>query len=146
MDVTAADVAAVPACNVRVPRAEFGAVWAHAERMCDEQGRRGVTDWYAAGVAVTCEWLATAVVRTRAGRRYPARSPVTRRTARAYEELIEAEFLAAERASDVEGQPGWSEAVRATLHWAWRCSGPAPLPAHGHSARSSTGSSRPASA
>lgn len=123
------DLARIPVGNLRVSRAEFGAVWAFAERLCDEQ--EGLTDWYAAGVAVTCEWLATAVVRASTGRTYPARSPVTRRTARAYEELIEAEFVAAEKTTvddpRLADQPGWTEAICATLRWAWRCSGPPPL-------------------
>jgi hypothetical protein len=153
MEVTDADVARIPATNIRISRTEFGAVWAQAERICHEQGQRGITDWYAAGVAVSCEWLATAVVRSSTGRRYPARSPVTRRTERAYEELIEAEYLAAEklaarspRPAWLEDRPGWTEAIRATLRWAWRHSGPPPLPAdHGWPIGSSVGASRPVS-
>lgn len=132
--MTEADIARVPVGNLRVPRAEFVAVWAAAEQLCHDQGRRGVTDWHAAGVAVTCEWLATAVVRARSDRSYPSRSPVTRRTTRAYEELIEAEYLAAEKLALrhpqpewLAAQPGWSEAVCATLRWAWRHAGPPPL-------------------
>jgi hypothetical protein len=130
-----------------VPRTEFAAVWVAAERRCHEQGAVGVTDWHAAGVAVNCEWLAAAVVGSRSGLTYPARSPVTRRTARAHEELIEAEFLAAETAREPDGQPGWAEAVRATLRWAWRCSDSPPLPgAHDQPARSRAGASSSASA
>jgi hypothetical protein len=33
------------------------------------QGRRMVTDWYAGGVAATCEWLAAAVFRPESGTR-----------------------------------------------------------------------------
>jgi len=52
---------------------------------------------------------------------------------KAYEELIEAEFLAAEqlawrRPDLVEHRPGWCEGIAATLRWAWRRNGPAPLP------------------
>ncbi len=151
MEVTEADVARVPATNIRVSRAEFGAVWARAERICHEHGQRGVSDWYTAGVAITCEWLATAVVRSSTGRRYPAWSPVTRRTERAYEELIEAEYLAAEkraaRGPQPDDRPGWYEAIRTTLRWAWRHSGPPPLPVpadHGRPSGSSVGGSRPA--
>ena len=56
-----------------------------------------MTDWHAAGVVVTCRWLAGATVPQATGRRYIAYSPVTRRSVRAYKKLIEAEFLAAER-------------------------------------------------
>ncbi|WP_328304475.1 hypothetical protein [Actinomycetospora sp. NBC_00405] len=52
----------------------------------------------------------------------------------AYEELIEAEFLAAERLEEtrphlVRSRPGWCEGIRATLRWAWRREGPPPLAA-----------------
>ncbi|WP_219419976.1 hypothetical protein [Pseudonocardia nigra] len=132
MEVTENDIKRIPVGNLRVPRAEFAAVWAAAELLDQQQGDRGVTDWYAAGVAVTCEWIAGAVVRTRNGRRFLAYSPVTNRTVTAYEELIEAEYLAAElldvrRPDLLEHRPGWCEAIRATLRWAWRRSGPPPL-------------------
>lgn len=130
--MTDADVARIPPGNLRVPRAEFAAVWAAAEQLCDEKAGRGITDWYAGGVAITCAWLAAAVVETRAAGRHPAYSPVTKRRAMAYEELIEAEFLAAElldvrRPDLLVDRPGWCEAVRATLRWAWRHEGPPPL-------------------
>jgi hypothetical protein len=132
MEVSEDVVARIPVGNLRVPRAEFAAVWAAAERLSREQGERGLTHWYAGGVAVTCRWLAGAVVQTQMGRRYLAYSPVTDRSVRAYEELIEAEFLAAEcldlrRPDLVESRPGWCEAVRSTLRWAWRHDGPPPL-------------------
>jgi hypothetical protein len=154
MEVTEADVARIPATNIRVSRAEFGTVWGLAERICYEHGQRDVPDWYEAGVAVTCQWLATAVVRSSTGRRYPARSPITRRAERAYEELIEAEYLAAEkraargpRPDQPDDRPGWTEGARATLRWAWLHSGPPPLPGstvHGRSISSSAAGSRPA--
>jgi hypothetical protein len=130
--VTEADIARIPVGNLRVPRAEFGAVWVAAEQRNAEQGEQGVTDWFAAGVVVTCRWLAGATVRPSTGRWYVAYSPVTRRSVRAYEELIEAEYLAAERLDQrrpdlVATRPGWCEAIRATLRWAWRHDGPPPL-------------------
>ncbi|WP_219420434.1 hypothetical protein [Pseudonocardia nigra] len=142
MEVTEKDIARIPVRNLRVPRAEFAAVWAAAERLCREQGERGVTDWYAGGVVATCRWIAGAVVPARQGGRRLAYSPVSNRTVTAYEELIEAEFLAAElldvrRPDLVEARPGWCEAVRATLRWAWRHAGPPPLEVH---AEASTGS------
>ncbi|MBN9759354.1 hypothetical protein Ae706Ps2_3549 [Pseudonocardia sp. Ae706_Ps2] len=59
-------------------------------------------------------------------------APVTRSCATAYEELIEAECVAVEllpvRQPDlVVDRPGWCEGIRATLWWAWRGEGPAPL-------------------
>lgn len=134
MDVTQHDIARIPVGNLRVSRDGFAAVWAAAERQCSELGERGVTDdWYTAGVAVTCAWIATATVRPVSGRSFAARSPVTRTTALAYEERIEAEYLAAEqldvrRPDLLTSRPGWCEGIRATLRWAWRHNGPAPLP------------------
>ena len=132
VEVTEHDIARIPVRNLRVPLDEFVRVWAAAESRGAEQGARGVSDWYTAGVSVTCAWLAGAIVRTSTGRRYVARSPVTRRTATAYEELIEAEYLAAELLDTrqprlVETRPGWCEGIRATLRWAWRRSGPPPI-------------------
>jgi len=133
VEVTGNDIARIPVGNLRVSREQFTAVWAAAERRCVELGERGVTDdWYPAGVGVTCAWIATATVRPRTGRSFAARSPVTRTTALAYEERIEAEYLAAEqldmrRPDLLASRPGWCEGIRATLRWAWRYSGPAPL-------------------
>jgi hypothetical protein len=131
MEVTEDVVARIPPVNLRVPRAEFAAVWARAERHNWEAGERRVLAWYPAAVAVTCRWLAGAIVEDRFGRR-PAESPVTYRSQGAFEELIEAEFLAAEllpvrRPGLARRQPGWVEGVQATLRWAWRRQGPPPL-------------------
>lgn len=131
--MTEAHVDRIPPGNLRVPRIEFAAVWRAAERQGREQGERDVTDWYAGGVALTCRWLAGTVAMTRTGRQLPAAAPVTNRSVRAYEELIEAEYLAAEqldvRQPDlVASRPGWCEGIQATLRWAWRREGPPPLP------------------
>lgn len=132
MEVTELLPAGVPVGNLRVPLAEFGALWADAERLNRAQGRRPDPDWYPAAVVVTCEWLAGAVVEDATGRRELAPAPATRRRVRAFEEQIEAEYLAAEqldvhRPDLVEHQPGWCEGIRATLRWAWRRNGPRPL-------------------
>lgn len=134
VQVTAADIARIPQTNLRVPRVEFAALWTAAERHCDEQARSGGHDWYAAGVAITCEWLATATVRSFDGRWLPAHAPVSRSRRRAYEELIEREHLAAERLDLrrprpgwLDARPGWIEGVCATLRWAWRRIGPPPI-------------------
>lgn len=130
MDVSAVDIAKIPAGNVRVPRAEFVALWQRAERFHDEQVRRGVPDWYGAGVVETCRWLANTIV----GLKRLAPSPVTGRMNVAYDELIEAECLAAEKLAvsrpvpaHLEHRPGWIEAVVTTLNWAWRRYGSPPL-------------------
>ncbi len=132
MEVTESLLASVPAGNLRVPPDEFGAVWADAERLNDAESGRADPDWFPAGVAATCRWLAGAVVEGQMGRRSPAPAPATRRQVRAIEELIEAEYMAAEqldvrRPDLVEHQPGWCEGIRATLRWAWRRQGPRPI-------------------
>lgn len=117
--------------NLRVGLAEFGVVWAAAERRVSAQAGAGVTDWFAGGVVLTCRWLAGAAVEYRGRRRLPV-APITRRTSAAIEELIEAEYIAAvtligNPASPlVVDRPGFLDAVVATLAWAWRRSGPAP--------------------
>ncbi len=132
MEVAVADLARVRVENLRVPRAEFGVVWAAAERQAAVEAARGVTDWYAGGVVMTCRWLAGAVVTDQTGRREPPYAPATDRSISAHEESIEAEYLVAEqldlaRPDLVSHRPGWCEAIRATLRWAWRHSGPPPL-------------------
>lgn len=127
MDVTDADVAGLPPRNIRVPRGEFAAVW----RTASVHDAKGPGNWYAAAVATTCRWLATAPARLPNGTAGLLRSPATRREGVAYEELIEAEYLAAERLEQrrpdfARSRPGWSEGVRDTLRWAWRREGPSP--------------------
>jgi hypothetical protein len=131
MDVTDADVAALPARNVRVPRHEFVAVWRAASERDRDTGDSG-EGWYAAAVATTCRWLATAPSRLTDGFAEATPAPATRRTAMAYEEVIEAEWLAAERLEETRphlagSRPGWCEGIGATLRWAWRRQGPPPL-------------------
>ena len=111
MEVTESLLDRVPVGNLRVPRAEFSSLWIEAERLNGEAMGRPSLDWYPAAVAVTCRWLAGAVVQDQTGRRALAPAPATRRRARAYEELIEAEFLAAEqldvRRPDLVGAENW---------------------------------------
>lgn len=131
MEVTEELVRRIPVGNLRVPSAEFAAVWAAAEARSAAEAARGVTDWYAAGVNVTCRWLAGAPTPSTDGRRRLPASPATGRTAAAYEELIEAECLAAEqldvrRPRLLVSRPGWCEAIQATLRWAWQRSGQPP--------------------
>ncbi len=84
---------------------------------------------------------AAAVLRPEAGPPHAAYSPATGRSARAYEELIEAEYVAAERLlarrpvpPTLARRPGWIEGIVATLRWAWRRTGPAPLQLADHGA------------
>ncbi len=61
MEVTKSLLASMPIGNLRVPLAEFGAVWADAEQLSRAQSERPDPDWFPAGVAVTCRWLAGAI-------------------------------------------------------------------------------------
>jgi hypothetical protein len=87
---------------------------AGAERFHGEQVRRGVADWYGAGVVETCRWLANAIVIQRSGPWRLAPSPVTKHVNVTHDEAIEAECLAAEKLamqrlvdSQLEHRPGW---------------------------------------
>jgi hypothetical protein len=121
VEVTAGDLGRVPAGNVRVPLEVFGAVWRAAE------GRLGGgEDWYAAGVAATCRWVARAVVDGGGEAGEVAGSPVTRRVVMATPEMIEAELAAAERLAARRPVPawlversGWSAGIEAALRWLW---------------------------
>jgi hypothetical protein len=132
--VTERDLERIPLGNLRVPRGEFGALWQAAADLVEAHGERGITNWAAGGVARTCRWVARAASELPNGRRILTPAPVTARRVLAAEESIEAEYLAAEKmlASAtppvlVSGQPGYVEAVSATLRWAWRASGPVPV-------------------
>jgi hypothetical protein len=91
-------------------------------------------DWYVAGVATTCRWLANATVRPASSRWNRQWAPVTKHSGSAYEELIEAECLAAETLllhrpvpRWLLGRPGWLEAIFDTLNWVWRRTAGAPM-------------------
>ncbi|MPY97748.1 MAG: hypothetical protein GEU97_07050 [Actinophytocola sp.] len=134
MEVSATDIARIPGRNIHVPREDFAAVWREAERRNEVLGSRGDSAWFNAGVCVTCRWLAATAVRPPDGRSYLAPSPITRRTARAYEELIVAECYEAEKLSLrrpvpswLQRRPGWVEGILATLDWAWRRNGRPPI-------------------
>jgi hypothetical protein len=134
MRVTERDVERVPPGNLRVPRREFGALWAAAEQRSKDQGAVGISDYRAGGVLITCRWLARATVDGPGGRRRPAYAPITKTSRLTHEELIEAEYLAAESLAAqapppywLARQPGYLDSVCATLRWTWRGSGPAPV-------------------
>jgi hypothetical protein len=118
----------IPRRNIRVPRHEFVALW----RLVEHLGAANPADWYVAGVAATCRWLACAAVPSILGGWELARAPVTRHSRLAHEELIQAELLEAElqalrNPGGFDGQPGWLEGIVATLQWAWAGSSAAPL-------------------
>jgi len=132
--LTARDIERIPAGNIHVPRDQFVALWSAAEWHLEDQARCGVVDWYGAGVVMTCRWLACATVRPSTGAWYIASAPVTESRRLAYEELIEAECLAAEKLDMrrpvpvwVANRPGWLDGVLATLNWAWRRTSGPPL-------------------
>jgi hypothetical protein len=124
MEVSALAVAKVPGENLRVSRAEFGAVWAHAEDLSRQQGNGGE---YLLGVILTCEWLADqpvpSILPDRAAEM--PRSPLTRRLKRPMPETIESELLAAWARRG--GRPELARGVAVTLEWAWRGKGQPPL-------------------
>ncbi len=133
VEPTAQMIDEIPRGNLHVPRAEFVAVWSLAEARSAENSTNGTGDRYVVGVVVTCRWIA-GVLETSSltGQVQPARAPLSLRTARAHEELIEAETLAAERQlarhpDGLDSAQGWLEAIVATLRWAWRGSGLPPL-------------------
>lgn len=123
VEVSAKTRAKVPGENLRVARAEFGAVWSLAERL---GGQPGPDNDYLVGVLWTCRWLADHPVWSRMlNRTEIPRSPLTRRQHAAVPETNEAEYLAAVRPRGRE--PEFARGVAATLEWAWRGSGRPPL-------------------
>jgi hypothetical protein len=136
MEITTGDIADIPAGNLRVPRAEFAAVWMTAEQLHDQRATRRVSDWYSTGVVATCRWLARATVHPASGPSHPARSPITGHPD-AHQNLIEAEYVEAARLALRQPQPtwlaqrpGWIEGIEATLLWAWHHHRDPPLEIH----------------
>lgn len=124
MEVRVTDVEGIPGGNLRVSRAQFGTVWRAAEQL-------GGTDSYAAGVAIACRWIAGATTVLN-GRPAPAYAPITRTRRRAHEELLEREYLAAEKecirvAESQDPRRQIVEGAAATLRWAWKGQGVPPL-------------------
>lgn len=117
VEVTAELVARVPAKHLRVPRAEFGAVWSLAERLAGGPGR---AHGYVIGVARTCRWFADQPVPSSApgGRWEQPRTPFTHRLEPVMPETVEDEYLAAATAPRAKRE--WARGVIATLDWAWR--------------------------
>ena len=132
MEVSAEAVAKMPGENLRVSRAEFGALWALAEHL-GEQPYRGREDRFVVGVVWTCRWLARQPVWSSIVKRWemPA-TPLTARHEGAMPETIEAEYLAALAARPFERD--LARGVAATLAWAWYGSGRPPLDMSGAAA------------
>jgi len=134
MEVSARDVEKIPRRNIRVSREDFAAVWRAAENRSEALGERGESDWFNAGVVVTCRWLAKATIRPETGPWYTTSAPVTGKTSLAYEELIANECLQAEKLAMrrpvpnwLQRRPGWVEGIVATLGWAWQRNGRPPI-------------------
>ena len=130
MDPTSSDAAGITAENLRVPQEEFLTIWHEASRREAELADDEIVDWYVGAVVQTCRWMAAVPMRTALCGGL-TRSPVTLRACVAREELIEAEWYAAQRqdqfSQNLAARPGWCEGVRATFEWAWRRQGPPPI-------------------
>lgn len=130
MDPTSSEAVRITTGNLRVPHEEFLAIWHEAGRLAAERGDDDGTDWYVRAVVQTCRWMAAVPMRTALCGGLP-RSPVTLRACVATEQLIEAEWQAAQRperfSPTLAARPGWCDGVRATLRWAWSRHGPPPI-------------------
>jgi len=130
MEVTPVDVARVPTENLRVPVADFAAVWAAAEAQADQPT---ASAWYVAGVVDTFRWLARATIRPDAGPWFSAPAPVSGRRDRALPEAIEAEWLIAQTLTSALSDeaaldhPSRIEGVAAAFAWAWCGTGTVPV-------------------
>jgi hypothetical protein len=131
--VTDRDIEKIPARNLRVSRAVFGEFWREVEAYAAAETARGASTTRTAGLVLTCRWVACSTTEVN-GRRFLAIRPVGFGDHVAYEELIEAEYVAAEMAL-VRGpetgrfvnKPGYVESVCTVLRWVWRRNGPRPI-------------------
>jgi len=116
-------VARIPEENLRVSRAEFGAVWSMVERWA---GQPGPDNDFLIGVLRTCRWLADQPVWSRVmSRAEMPLAPVTFREHAAMPETIDAEYLAA--VSPRAAEPEVARGVAVTLEWTWHGSARPPL-------------------
>ena len=134
MELTGRHFDRIPRENLRIPVREFARLWLAAERRDAAMESAGKPeDGYLRGVCATCEWMAGVIIRVDGadGRSVPVwrPSPVTGVQSKAYEELIAEETRVAEQlvADSLPGEPGFVDAVLATLAWAWRRSGVPPI-------------------
>jgi hypothetical protein len=125
VEVSAEAIAKVPRENLRVSRADFGALWTLAERL-GSQPAAGMDDDYVVSVVWTCRWLARQPVWSFIIRRWEMPgAPLTRRRHAAMPETIDAEYIAAATAPDFERER--ARGVMATLEWTWHGLGRPPL-------------------
>jgi hypothetical protein len=116
MDVSAKLVDGTPRANLHISRTAFAEVWTAAELAAHLPGGD-----YAAGVALTCRWLAGAPAWSSITNRVEmTSSPVRGREARATPETIAEEYMAAAVEAARGGRPERAEFIRgvlATLDW-----------------------------
>ena len=135
MELTQRDFDRIPGVNLRVPRAEFIAVWVEAEQQAATRPN-GQTNWYAIGVMKTCRWIACATIPNPIeGGRDLAPPPISATSSIAHEEVIQAEaqkadYFLAVAAKGLIGPLEYMEAIASTLEWMWRGSGRPPLDIH----------------
>jgi hypothetical protein len=122
VEVSAEAVARVPGENLRVSRADFGALWGRAQRLA---GQPGPDDPYLIGVLRTCQWLAGLPVWVSFLKRWEMPvAPLSRRRHSAMPETIDEEYFAAATAATFERER--ARGVMATLEWIWHGSGRPP--------------------
>jgi hypothetical protein len=123
VEVSAKTLAKVPGENLRVARAEFGALWSLAEHLGRQPGDGGA---FPLGVIRTCRWLADQPFWSQIDRRaVMPTSPYTRRERGAMPETIDEEYLASVTPRGRE--PELARGAAATLEWTWHGSRRPPL-------------------
>jgi hypothetical protein len=140
MELTTEELTRIPWANIRIPEADFVAVWTAAETAAESLRGEKTAGWDVWGVARTCRWLAGADSRLD-GQRFSTLSPATKCQITAYPEVIVREARRAEvlamsdpRPRWLQSRDGYIDAVVATFRWAWGGSGCRPLPETLHAA------------
>jgi hypothetical protein len=121
-------VAMVPAANIVVSRADFGAVWAASEQKAAAPG----SDGFLVGLALTCRWLsAQQVWSLTVQREEMPRTPATDRDVAASPETIAQEYQDATVLTHLADRTpearDLARGVVALLAWACRGSGIPPI-------------------
>jgi hypothetical protein len=93
--VTDCAIARIPARNLRVSREVSGQFWREAEAFSAAETAAGCPSWRAGGLVIACRWLACSTTEVN-GWRDLALRPISGGTPVAFEELIEAEYVAAD--------------------------------------------------
>jgi hypothetical protein len=128
VQVSAEMVAMVPAANIVVSRAQFGAVWAASE----QQAAASNSDGFLVGLALTCRWLAAQPVWSLTVQREELpRSPASGQNLAASPETIEPEYRdATALAQSADATPearDLARGVAAMLSWACHGAGAPPI-------------------